>query len=366
MNGYSDKLQTALLALLRSGLWERELDNPSCFPLSEEDWGRLFRLSRQQTVTGIVFQGIHYLPDELFPSENLLIRWTAEVDAIERRNSKMNRTLSELYSLFCSQNLNPVLQKGQGVARFYEKPFLRECGDIDFYFNNQKDQSAAAAYIQSCGIPIKRMSDKSWFYPWKGIDIEHHVRLFDLYNPSVQQYANLLEREKGYAAFLLPDSDLPIRIPAPFLNLLLLNLHILKHALGWGIGLRQLCDMARACYRLHDQIDTDEMETVCREWGLSRWNPLLHSFLVKQLGLPVRYLPYPDVAPTAQPLLDIVWRGGNFGYQMEQRNQSGRSAWKRKLETVRSFRKNVGFSLRYAPKEIAGLWMELVKGQIGK
>ena len=366
MNRYSDKVHTALFTLLRSGLWERELDNLSCFPLSDGDWESLFRLSRQQTVTGMVFQGLHYLPDELLPPENLLIRWTAEVDAIERKNSKMNRTLSELYSLFRAQNLNPVLQKGQGVARFYEKPLLRECGDIDFYFSNRKEQDAAAAYMQSLGISIKRMPDKSWFYSWKGIDIEHHIRLFDLYNPAVQSYANLLEREKGYASFQLPNSDLPIRLPAPFLNLLLLDLHILKHVLGWGIGLRQLCDMARACYRLQGQIDTDEMRTVCRKLGLGRWNPLLHAFLMEHLGLSQPYLPYPEMAPTAQPLLDIVWRGGNFGYQMEMRNQTGQSAWKRKLETVRSFRKNIGFSLRYAPKEIAGLWVELMKGQISK
>ena len=76
MNGRSDKLHTALLTLLRSGLWERELDNSSCFPLSEDDWEMLFTMSRQQTVTGIVFQGLQYLPDGMFPPETLLIRWT--------------------------------------------------------------------------------------------------------------------------------------------------------------------------------------------------------------------------------------------------------------------------------------------------
>ena len=364
MNGRSDKLHTALLTLLRSGLWERELDNSSCFPLSEDDWEMLFTMSRQQTVTGIVFQGLQYLPDGMFPPETLLIRWTAEVDAIERRNRKMNRVLSELYALSHSKGLNPVLQKGQGVAQFYPNPLLRECGDIDLYFNNREAQEEAAACIQSCGITVKKMPDESLFYHWKGIEVEHHVRLFDLYNPFLQHYTNRLECEKGFEFIMLQDLELFAMIPTPFLNLLLLDLHILKHVLGWGIGLRQLCDMACACYQLYREIDPDEMRTTCQKLGLGRWNPLLHIFLKEHLGLPEYSLPYSEMAPTAQPLWDIVWRGGNFGYQLVNRQQTGNSAWKRKMRTACSFIQNQRFALRYAPQEAFWIFTGLLKGQL--
>lgn len=364
MNGRSDKLHTALLTLLRSGLWERELDNSSCFPLSENDWELLFRLSRQQTVTGIVFQGMHYLPDELLPSANLLIRWTAEVDAIEGRNRKMNQALSELYALFRAKDLNPVLQKGQGVAQFYPNPLLRECGDIDLYFNNHEAQEEATACIRSCGITVKKMPDESLFYHWKGIEVEHHVRLFDLYTPFLRRCTDRLEREKGFEFITLQDLELFAMIPAPFLNLLLLDLHILKHVLGWGIGLRQLCDMACACYQLHREVDPEEMRTTCRKLGLGRWNPLLHTFLTEHLGLPANCLLYPETAPTAQPLWDIVWRGGNFGYQLVNRQQAGQSAWKRKMHTASSFLQNQRFAFRYAPQEAFWIFIGLLKGQL--
>ena len=364
MNGRSDKLHTALLTLLRSGLWERELDNSSCFPLSEDDWEMLFTMSRQQTVTGIVFQGLQYLPDGMFPPETLLIRWTAEVDAIERRNRKMNRVLSELYTLFHSKGLNPVLQKGQGVAQFYPKPLLRECGDIDLYFNNREAQEEATACVRSCGITVKKMPDESSCYLWKGIEVEHHVRLFDLYTPFLKRYTDGLESEKGFEFIMLQDLELFAMIPTPFLNLLLLDLHILKHVLGWGIGLRQLCDMACACYQLHREIDPDEMRTICQKLGLGRWNPLLHIFLKEHLGLPEYSLPYSEMAPTAQPLWDIVWRGGNFGYQLVNRQQTGHSAWKRKMRTACSFIQNQRFAIRYAPQEAFWIFTGLLKGQL--
>lgn len=122
----------ALLVLLRSGLWEREPDDLGCFPLSDESWGRLYRLARQQTVTGVVFRGLQHLPDELLPPGPLLLRWAAEVDAIERRNRAVDAAVAELCSKFRANGLEPVLQKGQGVALCYADPALRESGDIDF------------------------------------------------------------------------------------------------------------------------------------------------------------------------------------------------------------------------------------------
>lgn len=359
-----DKLHAALFTLLRSGLWEREVDSLSVFPLSAVEWEQVFRQSRQQTVTGIVYQGLQYLPDSMLPPEALLIRWTAEADAIERRNKDMDKALCGLYSLLRSHGLNPVLQKGQGVAQFYEKPLLRECGDIDLYFNNPRAMYAATVCIRWQKINVKKMPDKSAFYRWKGMEVEHHSRLFDLHNPFLQSRAYRLELEKGYdSVSFLPDPGIKVTVPSPFLNLLLLDLHILKHALGWGIGLRQLCDMARACHRLHGKVDREEMKAACRSLGLEKWNPLLHAFLTEHLGLQPSCLPYPETAPDARSLFDIVMKGGNFGYKLAERNQHGQSILRRKLRTARSFRNNLRFVTNYAPKEAFWLFAGLLKGQ---
>ena len=300
------KVQTALLALLKAGLWECSPNNLNLFPLSATEWKHVFRMAGQQTVAGLTFQGLRCLPDNLLPPQTLLLQWTAETDAIERRNKKMNAALQALCSSFQEKGLNPILLKGQGIARLYENPLLRECGDIDLYFQSAHDREAALQHIRQMRIQIKEEPDGSAFYVWQGVKVEHHQRLFDLYNPFQQHAIGLLIRQKGFQE----TGSAPYRLPSPFLNLLLLNLHILKHALGRGIGLRQFCDMARACYKLHGDINREEMKTVCRKLGLGQWNPLLHAFLTDCLGLPAECLPYPEVASTAQPLSDIVWRGG--------------------------------------------------------
>ena len=358
-----NKERYALLVLLRAGLWEKQPDELSCFSLGNEGWDGVFRLARQQTVTGLAFQGLQYLPSGLLPPEPLLMRWAAAVEMIERSNRKMEQVLAGLVAMFQAEGLNPVLQKGQGVARFYEHPLLRECGDIDFYFNGQTARDKALSCVQQARVRTTQMPDHSVCYQWKGVCVEHHSCLLDLSSPFLQRMARRMEETWGYVR--CPLSGVEVSVPAPFLNLLLLDLHILKHALGRGIGLRQLCDMARACHCLHDELSADEMKTACVRLGLGRWNPLLHAFLVDCLGLPTDSLPYPERAASASPLLDIVWRGGNFGQHLAgRRERDARSTWMRKWQTCQSFLHNVGFSCRYAPKETFWMMARLSGGQL--
>ena len=70
----SEPVRAALLALLRGGLWEQDVKPHSCFPLSRDGWEEVFLLSKQQTVTGVAFRGLHHLPNGMLPPESLLLR----------------------------------------------------------------------------------------------------------------------------------------------------------------------------------------------------------------------------------------------------------------------------------------------------
>ena len=90
-----------------------------------------------------------------------------------------------------------VLQKGQGVALLYEKPALRQCGDIDFYFLSETESQAAARLMQQKGCRLHTAPDGSVCYRWQGIEIEHHPALLDLQNPHLRGYLQELIAEKG-------------------------------------------------------------------------------------------------------------------------------------------------------------------------
>ncbi len=357
-----------LFSLLRAGLWERPEAVMQCRPLSETSWEEVLSLAEKQTVTGVAYLGIRFMPEGLEPPVNVLAKWAAKADAIERRNVKMSKALDELCSMFRENGISPVLQKGHDAASLYEHPMLRECGDIDFYFMTSEEKSAASALAARHGCRIRTASDGSDCYSWNGIPVEHHSRLLDLYSPFRKGLAEKLEAEYGFEERVLESGDglgTPVKVPAPMLKLLMLNLHILKHVVGRGIGLRQICDMARACFRLHDRIDMQEAESVARRAGIRKWNRLLHSFMVTCLGLDSSCLPYKDMdASKTDALLQRIMDGGNFGRSSHGGMLSGETAaWSRKLNTAAAFLLNSGFSMSVAPEETLSVFFELLSGQ---
>lgn len=347
-----------LFTLLRAGLWEQEPDNLSLFPLLTEEWRNVFRMARMQTVTGIVYRGICHLPDYLLPSDEILVRWLAEADAIERRNKEMDRVLTELYALFRHNGIQVVLQKGQGVAQLYEHPRLRICGDIDFYFPDKEEAERADALMKGG----ERKPDGSLCYVWNGVVVEHHRHLTDLSNPYMQDFIERYAAAYGYHSFrLLASGEAEIKVPSPSVNLLLLNVHLLKHALGRGIGLRQFCDMARAYYCLHPVVDFDGLCKLYTMAGIWKWSNLLHSFLTGYLALPSRCVPSAGRKVNPDKLLNKVLCEGNFGQQVASFSSV---QGLRKLQTLQAFFRNAGFAFRYAPGEAYWILLRLVRGNV--
>lgn len=354
---------SALLALLRAGLWNKRVDNPGLFPLSVEEWEGVYVEARRQTVTGWVYQGICSLPDEWMPPRKQLFRWTVDIDRIEQRNRRMNRSLLQLTTWFEENGFPAVVLKGQGVAAFYEEPLWRECGDIDLFFPCLDDRLKAETWLVEQGFILERKPDDSTEYAWQRIAVEHHSDLFDLQSPKVQGYLKKLVEEKGFECMDM-GNGYAIRVPSPAMNLLLLNTHILKHAIGKGIGLRQLCDMARAYAVWGKRVDGEEIRDLYKKMGIAKWSRLLHAFLVEMLGMPSAYLPYQEKKKeTAAPLWNIVLRGGNFGQHGKGDKVQDEPTWRRKWNTCRAFWQNAGFSLKYAPDEAIYTFGQLVKGQ---
>ena len=62
--------------------------------------------------------------------------------------------------------------------------------------------------------------------------------------------------------------------------------HILKHISTVGIGLRQCCDLARACHVLHHHYDVSMLLTACHHAHLDRCAPAVQNDLFRTAGFP--------------------------------------------------------------------------------
>lgn len=321
-------MKDLFFVLICAALYGRNLKR---FPaLNDRQWNALASLARKQTVLGLFYQGLSHLPEGYTFPEGFLIQLVAEIGKIEKQGQKIRQVADNLLEGFRAAGLHPILMKGPEVARFYPAPLLRECGDIDLYFTPDEFEKAVALAGE-----VKAAPDGSVHYKRDGIDVDQHRRYFDIHSRK------------------LPE------VPSPEAMLLMLSGHILKHCMGVGIGLRQLCDIAMAYKGL--EVDPEKLRSCFREAGLERWNKLLFSFLHKHLGAAALY----DDLPDPQPLLDIILEGGNFGHHSKMREATlHKRPFRRKLGTARLLLRRLSFSLRYAPKEFFPLLGELAKGNL--
>lgn len=324
-----DSALELLLLILRGGLPPR--------PLDETEWTELIRTAREQTVTGLLYRALERFPEEYSLSENVLFTLLTEVNKIVNRNLKLGEAEKEVVGILRAGGLEPVVMKGSRCAARYPAPELRTGGDIDLYVP-EADFPRAEALLRDAGLQGSGKPDASLDFILRGCEIELHRRYFDLHvRPS-----------------LLPE------VGTPEAELLMLSSHILKHACGVGVGLRQIIDFALA-HKAYPG-DYEELRGLFRRCGLARWNDLLLSFVKEHIDPGVAPPSYRDPAA----LFRIVSGGGNFGHFRDHRLQTIRkqSTLRRKMDTFRRILSHLPFSLRYAPREIIPLFRELFCGNL--
>ena len=342
------KLRNAFLLLLRQGLWGKPEPTDGLFPLTPQEWNQLYAMAVKQTVQGIVYDGLSLLPPALQPPRSFYIQWTVAIDTLERMNRQQLELIQLFGQLFQAPNQKPIpfkVIKGQSVGCFYRNPLHRLCGDIDLYFVNEALTEEANRRMEEAGIPVERKLNGESGYTLNGVEIEHHSHLIDLHY--AKQELQAWEEQE------FPQGGQTLR---PIATHLLLSTHILKHLINEGIGLRQLCDVAMALVALHEQTDRHELATLSRRWSIYKWNRLLYALLVKYLGLPQEYVPFPS-RYNPDRLMDEIWASGNFGHGDERFGQRPEGKWRSKWHTWKIVSNKLHLSAVYAPRETwAWLW----------
>ena len=127
---------SAFWELVRTGLWEGanlDFDN-------KVDWEKVYQLAEEQSVVGLALAGIEHSNEK--PPQELLLQWIGEVQMLEQQNKAMNEFVAKLIEKLRKEDVYAILVKGQGIARCYERPLWRACGDIDLLLSHNNYQNA--------------------------------------------------------------------------------------------------------------------------------------------------------------------------------------------------------------------------------
>lgn len=344
-----NKTETAFFILLRKALGTSKTNDT--FPiLTEQEWEDLYSLSKKQTLTGIILEGIKQLKEEQTPPKNILLRWFTNVEKIKEKNKNLNQTAAKVTERFQKDGFRSVILKGQGVALYYPNPSIRIPGDIDIWLDGTREEiiSYIRKYCPNIGARYHHID----FPVMKQTAIEVHFTPTWMNSYSKNKYLQKLFSDWKDEAFQnqvsLSGCEGKICIPSDQMNRIFLLIHIYHHFFDEGIGLRQLIDYFYLLKRGCTDSERKEFQCIIHKLSITKFTQALMYVLHHTLGLEKEFLLTEANKPRGAFLLHEILITGNFGHTDHRINRkNGKSAafyWSKfshKIHFIYSYPKDI-------------------------
>ena len=307
----------AFLALVRAGLWEKEVQLSH---LGSVDYTEIYRLASEQTVVGLIAAGLEHMTDCKVP-QDVALRFAGYTMQLEKRNLSMNQFIGDLMQRMNLSGVDALLVKGQGIAQCYERPLWRAAGDVDLFLDETNYQKAKELF-RWVASSVKPEDDYTKHLsmtigPW---EVELHGNMRAGVTARMDRLIDAVQADTfdNHKIRIWDNGGAEVPLPSPDNDVIFIFTHILHHFYRGGIGLRQICDWCRLLYVYKDQIDRPllkkrlENAAIVPEWKL------FGAFAVKLLGMPEEAMPfYKEPKKNIMPILDFMLETGNFGHNRD-------------------------------------------------
>lgn len=312
---YSECDTQAFFDLLKAGLWQRDVRLSA---YNNIEFNQILRFAEEQAVTGLIAAGLEHLVDIKVPQNDLLI-FVGYALKIEQRNKAMNTFIADLVNQLSKNEVCVVLVKGQGIAQCYDRPLWRVAGDIDLFLDETSYQKAKALLLPQTTFykeDERRLHLELTINSWL-------VELHGTMHTDISRKINRFLDEVQAATFnnggirVWKDSGVVVKLPNADNDVIIIFTHIINHFYGEGIGLRQICDLARLLWKYNGLIDTNRLRERIVEMGLEEEWKSFGSFIVDYLGMQKTAVPlYSDKKryhKKAMRIRDLIIETGSFG-----------------------------------------------------
>jgi len=229
--------------------------------------------------------------------------------------------------------LRATILKGQGLAKLYgPMGRRRQCGDIDVFVDGGLEHALRK-------MPKAKM--KNWGYKhvelvlWSDTEVEMHYRV---------EYLSSLPRNRRLQKwFEMHKEELFHRdgewvTPTLEMNLFYVLLHIYRHFLYQGVGMRQIVDYYYCLKNENENRGSHssslQFSTLVASFGMERFAQGLMWVMGEVLAMPAEWMPWSPDEREGRFILGQVLMGGNFGNHAEELAPVT-SHWGKKRRTLR-------------------------------
>lgn len=321
---------------------------------SAKMWAVIFDMAEKQSLTGVLLAGLEKLPAAQRPPQGLLLDWIGIQQMVVSTNKNQDRRSKELYEWVKEKGVDSCVIKGQGVARLYPQPELRQAGDIDIWVNADRDDVVGKMLSEGIDVSvIDYVNCHAAFF--NDVEVEVHFRPSYFFNPFANKRLQKWIQENKSTQMTSFDGTVGFCYPTIAFNLVFSLIHIYRHVFSEGIGLRQLMDYYFILNHSNEE-ERSEAYATLRSFGIGKFVGTVMHVLRKVFNLDESLFLCKPNAEEGEFLLSEIMRGGNFGHY-DDRNIYV-SDENRFLRGLNNAKRNMRFLMRY-PSEV--LWMPLWK-----
>lgn len=300
--------------LIQASIGKR--DSLGSLPKDRAEWEDLLNAAGRHNLLAFTFPFIDKLHDEVDIPLGVYSRWAMMAEKISARSQYQKESCSKLCDGFASSGFRSCILKGQAAAAFYPEPLLRQGGDIDIWVEG--DRHKLVDFLRSKFEVHKIVYHHCDVKIIKGMGVEVHFTPSWMNSPWANKRLQKWFEDNADAQFSNIDHKLGFAVPTAEFDAVYMLIHIYRHVLEEGIGLRQLLDYYYVLMHLGEDSRSAVMADL-KKLHLSSFAAAVMYVLQKVFMLDGgRLLCAPDERE-GEFLLEEIMIAGNFG-KFDSRN----------------------------------------------
>lgn len=252
---------------------------------NDVDWNTMLRVICEQQLGGI----ISYQIKDQVPDEKISTYLNAHFSRCIFSSVIRNNLLKEIHDEFAKNKIAYLIFKGTEIAGLYPEPLLRTMGDSDILVH-LKDKERAHKALLNLGFENKSRGSDEWIYIKKVAGNGQLV--FELH--SHLQYQDITSLQSHEVFFNQVWDNAEISDGTEYhlnwtYHLIFLILHLRKHFMKFGVGIRQFVDVAVVINK--PIIDKRLFQEKIQELELFDFTRCIFSFIYRWFGIKTDLIP---------------------------------------------------------------------------
>ena len=317
-----DQTTEIFLALLAYELNEKPLPSLNSDPI---DWQKLLAVSNQQNVTGLIYDALGKTDAFVDDGDFQQTKMRFKKNGLTVAAAQLRRTVHFQNTYQLLKPYQPIIVKGLICRSCYPSPDLRPSGDEDLLVSRDNYKAVEEILLKRGFLPDKEFhegeipEEMGFHHPATGEYYEIHTSLFDRASAAYHPYNRIFEHVEPVEVTLEEGTFYTME---PTRHLFFLLVHMLKHFINGGVGIRQLCDIMMFVQKYGaDQIDWNRMDAWLKAFRLETYWMNLAAIGEDYLGFSELPLRYPVETDPDDMIADMI-DGGVFGHNTTERTHS--------------------------------------------